>query len=312
MASDIGLNTVLERSTGLPESSTADDDTVLVGIQQATFYNLQGPVSSRIWQLLGTPTTVAQLVDALTADFEVDRDTCERDTVGFVQQLVQQGLLRIVRDSARPGRQAFVQPAPHGVIENFLGADTVNRLLQYCASRADQFIAAEVGEEDHGRVDERIRVSRRLTDLAEFQDVVMQRLRQHVPQMVSNLRLSPFDAEEYELEIVAHGDGAFFATHIDTIAGASKPPMWERMISAVYYFFNVPKAFSGGALRLYPLLDARGGSYVDVEPVQDGLVYFPSWAPHEVRPIASPSRRFDDSRFAINCWICRRNPSLAG
>jgi Rps23 Pro-64 3,4-dihydroxylase Tpa1-like proline 4-hydroxylase len=26
---------------------------------------------------------------------------------------------------------------------------------------------------------------------------------------------------------------------------------------------------------------------------------------HEVRPVACPSGRFEDHRFAVNCWLCR-------
>jgi SM-20-related protein len=33
---------------------------------------------------------------------------------------------------------------------------------------------------------------------------------------------------------------------------------------------------------------------------------FPSWVLHEVRPVSCPSKRFVDSRFAINCWLWRR------
>jgi Rps23 Pro-64 3,4-dihydroxylase Tpa1-like proline 4-hydroxylase len=37
---------------------------------------------------------------------------------------------------------------------------------------------------------------------------------------------------------------------------------------------------------------------------------FPSWAPHEVMPISCPSKRFTDSRFAINYWVYRaRTPA---
>jgi Rps23 Pro-64 3,4-dihydroxylase Tpa1-like proline 4-hydroxylase len=46
----------------------------------------------------------------------------------------------------------------------------------------------------------------------------------------------------------------------------------------------------------------RDAAFADIEPGQNRLVAFPSWAPHEVMPISCPSRRFIDSRFAVNCW----------
>jgi Rps23 Pro-64 3,4-dihydroxylase Tpa1-like proline 4-hydroxylase len=112
------------------------------------------------------------------------------------------------------------------------------------------------------------------------------------------------------MELAAHNDGAFFARHIDTFTGSPDLPATQRMVTAVYYFFAAPKRFSGGALRLYPLLDASdSGRFEDFEPISDSLICFPSFAPHAVQPIACPSGQFADSRFAINVWICRDNPS---
>lgn len=49
------------------------------------------------------------------------------------------------------------------------------------------------------------------------------------------------------------------------------------MLSGVYYFYNEPKAFSGGALRLYrfnakPAEDPAADSHVDVQPLNNSLV----------------------------------------
>src|SRR5262249_19066174 len=97
---------------------------------------------------------------------------------------------------------------------------------------------------------------------------------------------------------VAHGDGAFFARHIDTLMHR------RRVISAVYYFFSLPKAFSGGVLRLHSMAaTGQEGTYVDIPPDYDTLVFFQSTFPHEVLPVKSPSGVFLDSRFAINIWI---------
>src|SRR5690606_6893562 len=131
-----------------------------------------------------------------------------------------------------------------------------------------------------------------------------------LPAITAALKLSPFDPTVYEMELVAHNDGAFFARHIDTFTGANGLPPTQRMISAVYYFFETPRRFSGGELRLYPVLGGVA-NWADIEPVCDTLVCFPSFAPHEVLPIACPSGQFAHSRFAINTWICRDNPAAA-
>jgi Rps23 Pro-64 3,4-dihydroxylase Tpa1-like proline 4-hydroxylase len=109
------------------------------------------------------------------------------------------------------------------------------------------------------------------------------------------------------LELVAHGDGAFFARHFDTTAHHRR-----RIISTVYYFHALPKAFSGGVLRLHSMAaTGRDGTFIDIPPDYDTLVFFPSMFPHEVLPVKSPSGKFLDSRFAINCWICESTGSAS-
>jgi SM-20-related protein len=78
----------------------------------------------------------------------------------------------------------------------------------------------------------------------------------------------------------------------------------RRVVSAVYYFHRLPKSFSGGALRVYPLAGReKSNTFVEIEPVNDTLVFFPWWFPHEVLPVVCPSGQFEDSRFAVNCWV---------
>jgi SM-20-related protein len=103
--------------------------------------------------------------------------------------------------------------------------------------------------------------------------------------------------------VVAHGDGAFFTEHRDTVVEGQKVII-RRIISAVYYFHRLPKSFSGGVLRIYPLAGReKSDAFVDIEPVNDTLIFFPSRFPHEVLPVSCPSGQFEDSRFAINCWV---------
>ena len=83
------------------------------------------------------------------------------------------------------------------------------------------------------------------------------------------------------------------------------------MISAVYYFHVEPKGFTGGELRLYrygapaETLGKEPGNHVDIAPINNSLVAFPSWALHEVRPVQCPSDEFREYRFAVNCWYCK-------
>jgi SM-20-related protein len=180
---------------------------------------------------------------------------------------------------------------PYLVLRDFLDEDTVAGLLDYALSRQADFLPTRLAS---------IRVSATLQDLGIYRSVLKTRILGLVPELIARLQMTPFEAPAVETELVAHGDGAFFKRHIDT---GHRILERIRVLSGVYYFNAEPKAFTGGALRLHAIGDSD--DFIDIEPMRNSLLVFPSWAPHEVIPVSVPSRRFADSRFAINCWMCR-------
>jgi Rps23 Pro-64 3,4-dihydroxylase Tpa1-like proline 4-hydroxylase len=198
--------------------------------------------------------------------------------------------------------QVFLRRVPpHRVIPHFLGVDRVAMLLEHATANESSFTVTKVGEGETRRVDPSTRVSQRLREIGPLRCEIEARMLGLLPAMAVTLGVAPFAPAAAELELVAHGDGAFYQAHVDPRRRSATN---QRMISAVYYFNAEPKAFTGGALRL---LAFEGGALVDLEPENDTLAIFSSWALHEVLPVSCPSRRFIDSRFAINCWLMR-NP----
>ena len=61
-----------------------DDTIVMMDVDEGQYYELD-PVGARIWTLLETDRSAADLCDALAAEFDVDPDTCHRDTLEFLQ-----------------------------------------------------------------------------------------------------------------------------------------------------------------------------------------------------------------------------------
>lgn len=202
---------------------------------------------------------------------------------------------------------ASKRPFPCCVVPNFLGNDWVERLLAYAIEHQSAFIASGVGYGANPRIDPNIRVSCKLNDISALRADLVAKFRAAMPQAVSELHLSPFQLAGCEIELVAHGDGAFFKRHIDTITQADDPDIkTQRVLTGVYYFHSMQKRFSGGQLRMHALVpQEQGGSFIDIEPECDQLVLFPSWAPHEVLPVSCPSQAFEHARFAINCWYRR-------
>jgi Rps23 Pro-64 3,4-dihydroxylase Tpa1-like proline 4-hydroxylase len=193
---------------------------------------------------------------------------------------------------------------PHAVLRDLLDEATAAALVDYARSREGDFRPTGVGTH---AIDTSIRVSLGLRDLGAYRRVLETEVLGRLPELVASLGMPPFAASRFETQLVAHGDGAFYKRHVDTqTAGQYERAGEIRVLSGVYYVFARPKAFSGGALRLYAIGGEAARDFVDIEPEHNAFVAFPSWAPHEVTAVSCPSRRFGDSRFAVNCWAHRR------
>jgi SM-20-related protein len=196
----------------------------------------------------------------------------------------------------------------HGVVRNWLGSEAVTRLLRFAQSNEHRFEDTKVTrKEGKGRVDRTRRVSRKLLSIDEPKKELCPKLEDLLPVIFDKLGNKPFIPSRIEVELVAHGDGAFFARHDDTFVGPDQNGRGSRAISAVYYFHALPKAFSGGILRLHSLAaSGKQGTFADIEPDRDTLVFFPSFFPHEVLPVKCTRGHFIDSRFAINFWLYQK------
>lgn len=175
-------------------------------------------------------------------------------------------------------------------------------------SHPEQFEAATVYVKGNQEIlpDQRIAI-KKVGGLGSNKEAFLHRISQarEVMFLAAGIKAQPI--VKMETEVVAHGNGGRFGRHIDTLTGKSRldqPAKGSRTVSAVYYFYNEPKAFTGGELRLFPFgAGSEAVSYVDITPAQNSLLVFPSFASHEVLPVVCPSERFCDYRFSVNCWL---------
>ena len=196
---------------------------------------------------------------------------------------------------------------PYLVLRDFLPEEMVAGLLDYALAHQSDFAPTKIGSM---AVNPSVRVSVSLPDLGQYRQPLKTRIFEQLPQLIAELRVNPVESPKLETELVAHGDGAFYKRHIDTQTAQYDDVKQIRALSGVYYFHAEPKAFTGGALRLFAI-GAEPAPYVDIEPVRNSLLVFPSWVPHEVRPVSCPTNQFIDSRFANNCWVSRTKNALA-
>lgn len=199
------------------------------------------------------------------------------------------------------------QPPPFGLVNNFLGVEQLIDLLKYVESKQPFFETSKIIYENGSRIDLSERISQVLRKIDEYQVLFESKLMKLMSFIFERIKCKVFNPHKFEIQLVAHRDGAFFKPHIDT--ELNKSAKSRRVISCVYYFHTMPKAFSGGELRLYSLSNGKQVNFIDIEPLCDTLIFFPSWFPHEVLPVICPNKSFMDSRFAINIWIHESFPS---
>ena len=188
---------------------------------------------------------------------------------------------------------------PHRRFPKWLEDDVADSVLAYAVQNQDRFTPSQVRMNGGGGVNLERRRSMRLDDLGPFADMLRQRALEAAPKLSSQFGGGNLIPRHVELELVAHGDGAFFSRHKDTFTGVDRPPL-SRRVTMVSYLYRRPKAFSGGQLRTYSL---SGGNYFDIEPEHGLMAAFPSWAPHSVERVCCPSNKFADYRFAIDIWV---------
>jgi hypothetical protein len=68
-------------------------ETIMMSVRNGRYYGLNG-TGTRIWCLLEQPRTLASLCEVLQADYDVERETCEREVLLLLEALVHEGLVR--------------------------------------------------------------------------------------------------------------------------------------------------------------------------------------------------------------------------
>jgi hypothetical protein len=69
-------------------------ETVILGLTSGRYYGLD-PVGARIWQLLQSPLTVAEVCRAIVAEYDVEPDRCQADLLMLLQKLLDAGLVEV-------------------------------------------------------------------------------------------------------------------------------------------------------------------------------------------------------------------------
>jgi hypothetical protein len=75
------------------------DEAAILSLRRGTYFGL-GPVAAHVWGLIVEPRRVAEIVDAVAAEFDVSRDECAGDLARFIEELHGAGLVEIANAPA--------------------------------------------------------------------------------------------------------------------------------------------------------------------------------------------------------------------
>lgn len=75
-------------------SAHLDNEVVILGFQSGSYYGLDG-VGLFVWGLLQEPRTVAELRDAVLAEYDVTSEQCEQDLISLLDELTVKQLIQV-------------------------------------------------------------------------------------------------------------------------------------------------------------------------------------------------------------------------
>lgn len=89
----IDKKTILLRNPEILDSEI-DGEKVMMSPETGDYFGLKD-TANRIWELLEEPRGVEQIVQKLTEEYEVEEDQCFRDILPFLEEMLEQHLLKV-------------------------------------------------------------------------------------------------------------------------------------------------------------------------------------------------------------------------
>ena len=74
------------------DTTDIDGDKVMMDLEKGQYFALNS-VGSRIWEEIQSPVKISDVVNTLLSEYDVDRETCEKSVIEFIEGLNSAGLL---------------------------------------------------------------------------------------------------------------------------------------------------------------------------------------------------------------------------
>ncbi len=89
----LNLDCIVQRDPDVI-AAEADQDLVMVSIANGFYYGVSD-VAREIWEAIERPKKISDLMDDLAATYNIDRSTCEEETLSFLEHLLSEQLLQV-------------------------------------------------------------------------------------------------------------------------------------------------------------------------------------------------------------------------
>jgi hypothetical protein len=82
------------RTAGDAVSCELDGEMAILNVRSGDYYGLD-EVGASVWRIISRPHTVAEIIKAITLEYEVDAAQCESDLIDLIGKLATHGLVEI-------------------------------------------------------------------------------------------------------------------------------------------------------------------------------------------------------------------------
>jgi hypothetical protein len=89
----LNLDSIVQRDLDVI-AAEADHDLVMMSISNGAYYGVSN-VAREIWEAIERPKKVSDLIDDLTATYNVDRSLCQEQTLSFLENLLSEHLVQV-------------------------------------------------------------------------------------------------------------------------------------------------------------------------------------------------------------------------
>ena len=93
-AQALSLSSIVQHHPSIV-SSELDDESILLNIETLVYHGLDD-IATAVWEQMKRPIQVSNMIDHLLEIFDVDRQTCESETLDLLKLMLRRGTIALV------------------------------------------------------------------------------------------------------------------------------------------------------------------------------------------------------------------------